>query len=156
MKQSLPCDFMENWSCGTADEFPAPKKQQWARVLCARHGDSPSFLSPTPWKNNLKEQTSSRTKKILPYFAQTMKLPSCDSLQKHTKFQPKPVGRHFHPGISGILAGRRWWCRNAETLRRVKGATWSLAFTCNICGHLRMIQLNMLHVSASVLCNWTP
>ncbi len=50
-----------------------------------------------------------------------MKLPSCDSLQNHTKFQPKPVGQHFHPAISGILNGRR--CCNNETSRQVNGAT---------------------------------
>lgn len=44
------------------------------------------------------------------------------------RFQPKPVGRHFLPGISGILKGPR--CCKAETLQLGLVAQPGLAYLC--------------------------
>lgn len=100
---------MTLWETEFVLRTPGAKKAQRSHT----NGESFSFslqhLKKQPQRINFKLCYSVRgqkKKKILPYFAQTLELPSCDSLQNHTKFQPKPVGRHFHPGISGILNGR--------------------------------------------------
>lgn len=76
---------------------------------------------------------SVRRKKILPYLEQTMKLPSCDSPQNHSKFRLKLAGQHCHPSILGILGV--WWHGGRAVWQKLLAASRSLAhtgiFTCS-------------------------